>query len=136
MRCSHHQRSEKGDKKEPMINVRDQLYDALKEVTENVSGRYPKDWAKLPAVQLTEEENRVAEWTGNHETHSYLRFRIDVWSNQSISNTCIEIDRAIAAFGLKRTSCGDVADPSGLNHKLMRYECYIDCDNERVYHEM
>ena len=119
-----------------MINVKDQLYDALTKVAENVSGQYPQSWAVLPAIQLTEEENRVAEWVSDHETHSYLRFRIDIWSNQSISGICLEIDRAIAAFGLRRTSCSDVSDPSGLNHKQMRYECYIDCQDERVYHEM
>ena len=40
-----------------MINVKDQIYDALKGITENVSDGYPKSWAQLPAIQYTEEDN-------------------------------------------------------------------------------
>lgn len=119
-----------------MINVKDQIFEALKGITENVSGQYPKSWVVFPAIQLTEEENNVAEWVNNHETHSYLRFRIDIWSNEPVSAIALSVDKIMATFGLKRSSCGDVEDPSGLNHKQMRYECYINCDDEHVYHEM
>ena len=43
------------------------------------------------------------------------------------------MDAAISALGLKRIACGDVPDPSGLKHKVMRYEGIIDVETERVY---
>ena len=45
-----------------MINVKDQVYDAIKGISENVSDGYPKDWGILPAIQYTEEDNSVTEW--------------------------------------------------------------------------
>lgn len=42
-----------------MKNVKDQVYAALDAVFENVTDQYPKDWAALPAVQYTEEDNKV-----------------------------------------------------------------------------
>ena len=33
-----------------MINVKDQVYEKLLEVTENVSDLYPNDWANFPAI--------------------------------------------------------------------------------------
>ena len=32
-----------------MINVKDEVYKALLNVTDNVTDSYPKDWAKEPA---------------------------------------------------------------------------------------
>lgn len=123
-----------------MINVKSQVYDAIAPVTENVSDGYPKDWAKLPAIQYTEEENIVRDWTydteGNfREMASSLRYRIDIWNNQSTSDVALAVDAAIAPLGLRRTMCSDVEDPSGLKHKVMRYVGVINCEDERVYQE-
>ena len=101
-----------------MINVKDQLYDAIKGITENVSDGYPKDWAKLPAIQYTEEDNSVREWADGKEQKAHLLYKVDA---------------AIAPLGLRRIACGDVNDPSGLKHKVMRYEGIIDVDTEIVY---
>lgn len=116
-----------------MKNVKDEVYAALLTVTDNVSDTYPKDWADFPAIQYTEENNRVEEWTDNREQKSRVRYRIDIWHNQSTSEAALAVDKAIAALGLRRTSCGDVPDPSGLKHKQMRYEGIIDMDSNIVY---
>lgn len=50
-----------------MKNVKDQVYAALDAVFENVTDQYPKDWAALPAVQYTEEDNKVYERTDKEE---------------------------------------------------------------------
>ena len=44
-----------------MRNVKDQVFAALEKVFGNVTDQYPKDWADFPAVQYTEEENKVYE---------------------------------------------------------------------------
>lgn len=116
-----------------MKNVKDQVYQALSEVLENVTDQYPKDWERLPAIQFTEEENRVYERTGNKEDKAYVRYRVDIWHNRSTSDTALTVDEAVSGLGLVRIACQDVPDPSGLKHKMMRYEGIIDMDSDIVY---
>lgn len=118
-----------------MVNVKDQVYKAITEqnITENVSDGYPKDWATLPAIQYMEEDNSVYEWTGEGEQKSHLLYRIDIWNNTSTSGAAIKVDEALSALGLRRKQCNDVDDPSGLKHKIMRYEGILDLDNSLVY---
>ena len=116
-----------------MINVKDQVYAALCEVAENVSDVYPQSWASLPAIQYTEEDNSVVTKTDTEEQYANLRYRIDIWDSKSTSLTTLAVDEAVSALGLTRTGCQDVADPSGMRHKVMRYEGIIDVNTEVVY---
>ena len=121
-----------------MINVKAQVYQAIHDITENVSDGYPKSWDDLPAIQYTEEENNVSAWTYDangvfSEQESYLRYRIDIWNNQSTSDVTLAVDAAISPLGLRRTSCMDVEDPSGLKHKVMRYEGVLNLEDQMVY---
>lgn len=119
-----------------MINVKDEIYTALLAVTDNVTDCYPKDWEKDLAIQYMEEENNVVEYTDMEEQKAYVRYRIDIWHRKSTSQAAVAVDKAIAALGLKRTSCSDVDDPSGRKHKQMRYEMVIDVHTGEVYHSM
>lgn len=116
-----------------MINVKSQVFDAIKDICENVSDSYPSEWAKLPAIQYVEEDNKVYEFTDGKEDKSYIRYRIDIWNNRSTSEYAMVVDSKLALLGLRRTLCQDVADPSGLKHKVMRYEGIIDNKTEFVY---
>lgn len=116
-----------------MKNVKDEVYKALSTVAENVSDSYPQDWSKIPTIQYMEEDNRVNERVANEEATAYVRYRIDVWHNVSTSETACEVDKAISALGLVRTLCQDASDPSGLKHKVMRYEGIIDMNSDVVY---
>lgn len=116
-----------------MKNVKDQVSAALNEVFENVTDQYPKDWVSLPVIQYSEEDNKVYERTDNKEDKAYVRFRIDIWNNRSTSEAALKTDEAISRLGLVRTLCQDVSDPSGLKHKLMRYEGIICMDTDTVY---
>lgn len=116
-----------------MINVKDQVYAALLEVTENVSDVYPQTWNVWPAIQYTEEDNSVFTRTDADEQLASLRYRIDIWDNKSTSATAVAVDEALSKLGLIRTACQDVADPTGLRHKLMRYEGVIDVNSQIVY---
>lgn len=116
-----------------MKNVKDEVYEALQTVAENVSEVYPNDWSVFPVIQLTEEDNSVCERTGNKEDKARIRYRIDIWNNRSTSGTALAVDEAVSRLGLVRTGCTDVPDPSGLKHKQMRYEGIISMDNDIVY---
>ncbi len=118
-----------------MINVKDQIYSALCEVCDNVSDLYPQTWASLPCIQYTEEANNVYTKTDEAEQMSQLRYRIDIWDSGSTSAMALAVDGVIAPMGLVRTQCADVADPSGMRHKQMRYEGIIDNESEVVYWE-
>ena len=128
-----------------MKNIKDQVYAALEAKFENVSDQYPSSWASLPAVQYTEEDNRVSERTDEGETKAYVRYRIDIWNSTSTSPAALAVDRALgiplveyqesgdSPLGLSRTACQDVPDPSGLKHKVMRYEGIIDMKHDYIY---
>lgn len=115
-----------------MKNVKDQVFAALDAVFDNVIDQYPKDWAELPAIQYTEEDNKVYEHT-EKEDKSYVRFRVDIWHNRSTSESAMKVDTALSGLGLVRTLCQDAPDPSGLKHKVMRYEGIIDMYTDDVY---
>lgn len=116
-----------------MKNIKDKVFSALEEKFENVTGSYPSDWKKLPVIQLTEEENKVYERTDKEEK-AYVRYKIDVWNNRSTSPAALKVDEIICKkIGLTRTGCTDTPDPSGMEHKVMRYEGIIDMNSDMVY---
>lgn len=116
-----------------MKNVKDIVYGAISGVVENTTDSYPSNFENLPAVQYIEDENSVYERTGNKEDKAYVSYIVDIWDRKSTSQTTLEIDKAISAIGLVRTSCKDVPEQGGLKHKHMVYEGIIDMDSEIVY---
>ena len=117
-----------------MINVKDEVYAALCTVSDSVTDYYPRSWENDTSIQYMEEDNNVSENTSRGESKSYVRYRIDIWSNKNTSLTAVAVDAAISPLGLKRIQCMDVEDPSGMKHKQMRYEGIIDVNSRRVYH--
>ena len=128
-----------------MKNIKEQVYAALAEAIggNRVTDQYPNNWANLPAVQYTEEDNKVYEHTDEGETKAYVRYRVDIWHNSSTSQTAAAVDAVLGKpmtvpegtepLGFVRTLCQDAPDPSGLKHKVMRYEAIIDMENDYVY---
>lgn len=116
-----------------MINVKDQVYRALKDICENVSDGFPSDWEKFPAIAYVEEENSVYEWTDGKEDKSKLRYRVDIFHQRSTSELALKVDEELSKLGLRRAMCQDVTDLSELKHKVMRYEGIIDNQTEVVY---
>lgn len=116
-----------------MINVKDQVYTALKDICDNVSDGFPADWETFPAITYVEEENSVYEWTDGKEDKSKLRYKVDIFNTASTSTLAIEVDKRMSKLGLRRTACQDVQDLSELKHKVMRYEGIIDNGTELVY---
>lgn len=119
-----------------MINVKEQIYNALisvDEIKNSVTNHYPHTWEQMPCVQYMEEQNTVFEVTDDEEQLSNLTYRIDVWGTSNISNLVVEIDNAISSLGLKRVFCSDVDDPTHYLHTQMRYAGVIDNTTEIVY---
>lgn len=116
-----------------MINVKDQVFNAIQGITENVSDQFPTEESKLPAILYTEEDNSVYEWCDDKESKAKLRYRVDIWDEVTTSILAMQVDAALSALGLKRTMCMDVPDPAQVKRKVMRYEGIIDVETERVY---
>lgn len=121
-----------------MKNVKDEVYSALRDISENVTDVYPKEWADDVNIQYSEEDNSVYEFSTNLdgttcEDKAKVRYRIDIWARRSTSMYALAVDEAMKKVGLKRTGCQDVPDPSGMKHKQMRYEGIIDEDSDYVY---
>ena len=117
-----------------MTAVKEDIYAALSTISDaQVLDIYPKTWTKLPVIVYQEEDNKVQETSdNNHEDYSYVRFAIYIWATGSTTALACAVDAAIAPLGLIRIQCSDVDDPSGLRHKVMRYEGVIDA-NKYVY---
>lgn len=118
-----------------MINIKDRIAEKLETVVDNLSDTFPQNFNNFPAVSYCEEENCVYETTDEGEASSLIRFRIDIWDNVSTSGIAVEIDEVMAKFGFKRTSCSDIGEPSGMKHKLMRYEAIVDNNLSAIYHK-
>ncbi len=114
-----------------MINVKDQIYKALKGVCKDVMDSYPPQPEKLPFIFYAEEQNKVVEWTDNREQKAQLRYRIEIWSKTSTSQMALDVDKAVSKLGLIRTDCND--NNGELKCKMMRYEGIIDVNDETVY---
>ena len=54
-------------------------------------------------------------------------------TNSLVSDYTDKINEVITNLGMQRTQCLTVPDPSGLSHKVIRYEGIIDLETERVY---
>ncbi len=118
-----------------MKNIKEKIYGALCAVLDNVSDAYPANWADMPAVQLTEENNAVCEGTNSSiEEKAKVRYRVDIWHDKSTSETALIVDKAVSALGLVRTACMDAPEPGQRQkHKVMRYEGIICMDSDDVY---
>lgn len=116
-----------------MINIKPIIYKKLKEVADNVTDTYPQDWENFPVIIYLEEENKPYEITDDTEQMSYLRYKVDVFHNDSTSELAVAIDEIFVSLGLKRTSSVDTPDPTHLRHKVMRFEGILDLNSRIVY---
>jgi hypothetical protein len=118
-----------------MINIKPIIYKELEKVAENVTDTYPDDWENFPVVIFLEEENKPYEIYGDKEQKSNVRYKVDIFNNDSTSALAIKIDEIFSNLGLMRTSSLDVPDPSHLRHKTMRFEGIVDLSSELVFRQ-
>jgi hypothetical protein len=118
-----------------MINIKPIIYKELEKVAENVTDTYPDDWENFPVVIFLEEENKPYEIYGDKEQKSNIRYKVDIFNNDSTSALAIKIDEIFSNLGLMRTSSLDVPDPSHLRHKTMRFEGIVDLSSELVFRQ-
>ncbi|MBY5015069.1 hypothetical protein K6V96_07045 [Streptococcus suis] len=116
-----------------MINIKPIIYKKLREVADNVTDTYPQDWENFPVIIYLEEENKPYDITDDTEQMSYLRYKVDIFHDDSTSDLAVEIDAIFASLGLKRTSSVDTPDPTHLRHKVMRFEGILDLNSRIVY---
>lgn len=118
-----------------MINIKPIIYKELEKVAENVTDTYPDDWENFPVVIFLEEENKPYEIYGDKEQKSNVRYKVDIFNNDSTSALAMKIDEIFSNLGLMRTSSLDVPDPSHLRHKTMRFEGIVDLNSELVFRQ-
>ena len=118
-----------------MINIKPIIYKELEKVAKNVTDTYPDDWENFPVVIFLEEENKPYEIYGDKEQKSNVRYKVDIFNNDSTSALAIKIDEIFSNLGLMRTSSLDVPDTSHLRHKTMRFEGIVDLNSELVFRQ-
>ena len=118
-----------------MINIKPIIYKELEKIAENVTDTYPEDWEHFPVVLFLEEENKPYEIYSDKEQKSNIRYKVDIFNNDSTSALALKIDEVFSKLGLMRTSSLDVPDPSHLRHKTMRFEGIVDLNSELVFRQ-
>ena len=116
-----------------MINIKPVILKELQKVADNVTDTYPDDWENFPVVIFLEEQNKPGDWFDDKEQKSYVRYKVDIFDNESTTDLSIKINEIFAMSGLKRTESQDMPDPSHLRHKIMRFEGIIDPKTQLVY---
>ena len=116
-----------------MINIKPLIYKELQKVADNVTDTYPSDWETFPVVIFLEEQNKPGDWFDDKEQKSYVRYKVDIFDNESTTDLSIKINEIFAMSGSKRTESQYMPDPSHLRHKIMRFEGIIDPKTQLVY---
>lgn len=116
-----------------MINYKPNIVKILNSISENVSETYPNEWASLPIIIYEEENNTPHTTTSNGEAMSLLRYRIEIYSNESTSLLKEQINASMTKVGFTRIFTTDTNDMSGRRHSIMRYEGVIDLENKKIY---
>ena len=119
-----------------MINVKPIIYEQLKGLSiseEQISDSYPANWTNLPTVQYIEENNTTHLKCDGKEKIALIRYKIDIWHNRSTSDLALNIDGIFSSMGFNRIQCLDVAEASGLKHKIIRYEGKINIETLKLF---
>ena len=116
-----------------MINVKPTIETTLKSVVDNVSECYPEEWSILPIVQYIEEDNYSYIETDDAEQLSYIKYRVDIWDDKTISEIAVNIDKELSKLGLIRIESTDDIKQSTIRHKIMRFEGLIDVNTKKIF---
>lgn len=116
-----------------MINFKPQIVKVLKKIHSNVVESFPKSWETFPILIYEEEDNTPHTITTIGEAMTSLRYRIEIYSNESTSALKTKINDEFEVLGLTRVFCQDSNDLDGRRHTTMRYEGVIDLDNNKIY---
>lgn len=116
-----------------MINFKPELVGLLKSVSNNVVETFPNDWADLPVLVYEEENNTPHTVTTQGEAMTLLRYRIEIYSNESTSSLKTQINAKLTERGFTRVFSQDMNDINGRRHTVLRYEGVVDLENNKIY---
>ena len=112
-----------------LINMKPRVYSGLVSSigdSDKVSNAYPQSFNTLPQIAYTEEDNVGREFALDlEEGVTYIRYKIDIWSNSSTTDIVMAIEEQMKELGFTRTNCSDIEEPNGLLHKVLRYQIYL-----------
>ncbi|WP_270601547.1 hypothetical protein [Anaerostipes hominis (ex Lee et al. 2021)] len=93
---------------------------------------YPKDFAKMPTVTYSENDNSDAGYTSK-EVVTDLEYQFDIWSKESTSSLALQLDDLITPLGFRRAGSNELVDTNtGLKHRIIRYRGRYDSIMERI----
>lgn len=116
-----------------MINFKPEIVKILKKVDKNVVETFPSDWSKFPILVYEEENNTPHTIATEGECLTLLRYRIEIYSNNSTSEIKGKIDELMTKRGFTRIMSLDSNDLQGRRHSVMRYEGVIDLKDNKIY---
>lgn len=105
-----------------MINFKPELVRLLSTIDAELVESYPDDWTKMPTIVYEEEANKPDITTTAGESSTYLRYRIEIYSNKSTSELKISINNIMTSRGFTRASSVDINESTNKRHTIMRFE--------------
>lgn len=117
-----------------MQNFKPTIAEQLSKLTgvKQLCAGYPKDFAKMPTVTYSENNNSDAGYT-EQEVVTDLEYQFDIWAKGSTSGLALQLDDLITPLGFRRAGSNELVDTNtGLNHRILRYRGRYDSIMERI----
>lgn len=106
-----------------LIDIQEEVYEALKRAAEHVYPSVPDVDAQRPCVSYFESNNIPDGNADDEEYTSLIEYTVDVWGDtpEEITPIAQRVEAEMSALGFERTHCTDI--PPG--HKNMMYQITI-----------
>jgi hypothetical protein len=103
-----------------LVDIKVEVYAALKRACERVFPSIPDAEAELPCISYFESQNVPASSADDDEYSSLIEFTIDIWGNsfEQITPVAQRVEQEMRALGFVRTHCTDIPP----DHKNMMYQ--------------
>lgn len=103
-----------------LLDIKEEVYAALKRACERVYPSIPEAAAELPCVSYFESRNVPDAHADDEEYSSLIEFTIDIWGDsfEQITPVAQRVDEELSALGFVRTHCADIPP----DHKNMMYQ--------------
>ncbi len=103
-----------------LLDMKAEVYAALKRAAENVYPSVPDADAANPCISYFESNNVPGSSADDEEYSSLIEFTVDVWGDdfETITPIAQKVEEEMTALGFERTYCTDIPP----DHKNMIYQ--------------
>lgn len=94
-----------------MINIKPVIYKELQKVADNVTDTYQAIGKTSQSLFFWKNRTNTGDWFDDKEQKTSIRYKVDIFDNDSTSDLAIKINEIFASLGLRRIESQDIPDP-------------------------